>query len=250
MKTPSPSPDRPLRIAMWSGPRNISTALLRSWGNRADTTVCDEPFYACYLLRTGVQHPGAADVLASHENDWRRVVAAITGPVPDGKAIFYQKHMAHHLLPEIELDWLPELRHCFLLRHPREMLLSLDEKYANPRIEDTGLPQQVEIFDRLQALGATCPVIDAGDLLADPRAVLSLLCQALGVPFLESMLSWPPGPRATDGVWAKYWYQSVEKSCGFQAPTRRSGPLPPHLEALYARCMECYEKLHAHRLKP
>src|SRR5438034_1279920 len=136
-----------IRIAMWSGPRNISTAMMRAWGNRSDTFVCDEPLYAHYLLKTGVVHPGRDEVIAHHETDWRKVIAWLTGPVPEAKSIFYQKHMTHHLLPEIDRGWLTLLTHCFLIRDPREVLLSLSKVIPNPRLEDTGLPQQVEIFN-------------------------------------------------------------------------------------------------------
>src|SRR5205823_6569825 len=134
------------RIAMWSGPRNISTALMRSWGNRPDTAVWDEPFYAHYLLRTGIEHPGAQEVIEHHEADWRKVVERITGPVPEGKAIFYQKHMTHHLLPVISRDWLAGVTHAFLIRHPREVLMSLSRVVPRPTLDETGLPQQWELF--------------------------------------------------------------------------------------------------------
>ncbi len=184
------------RIAMWSGPRNISTALLRSWGNRTDTFVCDEPLYAHYLRATGAPHPGADDVLRHHESDWRKVVAWLTTAVPPGKAIFYQKHMTHHLLPEIDRGWLDRLDNAFLIREPREVLTSLAKVLERPRLEDTGYPQQGEIFDLVrQRTGRIPPVVDARDVLENPRRVLGLLCEALGVEFTEAMLSWPPGPR-------------------------------------------------------
>ncbi len=241
---------KPFRIAMWSGPRNVSTALLRSWGNRPDTLVCDEPFYAHYLRETGADHPGAEEVIAHQENDWRKVVDVLVGPVPNGAAIFYQKHMAHHLLPEIGREWLPHLTHCFLIRSPRDMLLSLDQKISRPQLLDTGLPQQVEMFrDERRRTGKVPPVIDSRDLLDDPRGILTLLCQTLGVPFTENMLTWPPGRRSTDGVWAKYWYESVEKSTGFQPYRLKDQALPDHLEELLAEAEECYEVLHRCRLK-
>src|SRR5436190_9738229 len=156
----------PVRIAMWSGPRNISTAMMRSWGNRPDTFVCDEPLYAHYLQKTGYDHPGADEVIASHEPDWKKVVEWLTGPVPGGKPVFYQKHMAHHLLPEIERDWLASLTHAFLIRDPREMLLSLVKVMPHPAALDTGLPQQLELFRSVRAAtGHTPPVIDARDVL-------------------------------------------------------------------------------------
>ena len=237
-----------LHLAMWSGPRNISTAMMRSWGNRADTFVCDEPLYAHYLQQTRVPHPGIDEVIAQHENDWRKVVAWLVGPVPDGKGIFYQKHMAHHLLPHIGRDWLGELTHCFLIREPREMLTSLVKVTPHPSLSDTGLAQQVEIFEMMRRNDAVPPVIDARDVLDNPRRLLVLLCEAAGVPFDAAMLSWPPGPRATDGVWAKYWYAEVEKSTGFRPFQPKSDAVPDDMRELLRECEELYEFLHRHRL--
>jgi hypothetical protein len=234
---------------MWSGPRNISTAMMRAWGSRPDTFVCDEPLYAHYLKVTGIRHPGAEEVIRAHEPDWRKVVAWITGPVPDGKRIFYQKHMTHHMLPEIERDWLSALTHVFLIREPREMLTSLIKNLPQPTLSDTGLPQQVELFEgeRL-ARGALPAILDARDVLENPRGMLTRLCAVLGVPFMEAMLSWEPGPRATDGVWAKHWYAAVERSTSFQPYAPKPDPVPPGLADLLARCEELYAKLYAHRL--
>jgi hypothetical protein len=237
------------RIAMWSGPRNISTALLRSWGNRPDTFVCDEPLYAHYLLKTGVPHPGADEVIRSQENDWRKVVAWLTEHVPDGKAVFYQKHMTHHLLPEIDRGWLDRVSNAFLIREPREVVTSFVRIAGTPRLEDTGYPQQLEIFNLVRAhTGRVPPVIDARDVLEDPPRLLRLLCAALDVDFTEAMLSWPPGPRATDGVWAKYWYDAVVKSTTFQPYRPKDDPVPPHLAGLLEQAEAIYRRLHEHRL--
>ena len=173
-------------LAMWSGPRNISTAFMRAFENRPDTFVCDEPFYAHYLQMTGLPHPGREEVIASQETDWGKVAAWLTGPVPEGKSIFYQKHMAHHLLPDMGREWLSRVTNCFLIRDPRAMLRSLVAKYPNPALSDTGLPQQWEIFDRVrQETGRVPPVIDARDLLANPRALLRVLCDTLQIPFSD-----------------------------------------------------------------
>lgn len=240
-----------VRIAMWSGPRNISTAMMRSWGNRADTHVCDEPLYAHYLERTGIDHPGADEVMAHHERDWRKVVDWLTGPVPSGKRIFYQKQMAHHLLPEIDRGWLGELKNCFLIRDPREMLTSLVRHLPRPTLSDTGLPQQVEIFERERGLtGRIPPVIDAKDVLDDPRGLLRRLCRALGVPFVDEMLHWPPGRRETDGIWAKHWYQEVETSTGFRPYRAKPDAVPEELAGLLDTCVFHYGRLREHRLQP
>ena len=234
---------------MWSGPRNISTALMRAWGNRPDTVVCDEPFYAHYLLKTGLDHPGREEVIAHHETDWRKVVAWLTGPAAEGKKIFYQKHMAHHLLPEIDRSFLRRLTHCLLIRHPAEMLTSLTKVLPSPRLADTGLPQQLEILQLVrEATGVAPPIIDARDILENPRRMLELLCGALGVEFSETMLSWPAGRRPTDGIWAKHWYSAVESSTGFERHRPKQQPVPEHLKPLFDECLSCYGKLHDQRL--
>ena len=240
---------QPLRIAMWSGPRNISTALMRSWGNRPDTFVCDEPFYAHYLAQTKLPHPGADEVIRHQENDWRKVVGWLTGPIPQGKSIFYQKHMAHHLLPNMERGWLDNVANCFLIRPPREMLASLLHFLPQPTLADTGLPQQLEIFHQVrERSGRTPPILDARDVLGHPQRTLGALCDALNVPFDEAMLSWPPGPRSTDGVWAKHWYAAVEKTTCFQPYKPKDDPVPDSLLPLLAQCEELYHQLYSHRL--
>jgi hypothetical protein len=222
---------------------------MRSWGSRPDTFVCDEPLYAHYLERTGVDHPGRDEVMAAHERDWRRVTAWLTGPVPEGRAVFYQKHMAHHLLPEIDRAWIAALSNVFLIRDPDEMLASLSRVLPSPRIEDTGLPQQWELFEsERRRTGKVPPVIDARDVLTDPRHALQRLCAALDVQFSESMLTWEAGRRPTDGAWAPYWYASVEKSTRFQPHAPKPRRLEARLAPLAAECRRHYEKLYNHRL--
>ena len=240
----------PVRIAMWSGPRNISTAMMRSWGNRPDTVVCDEPFYAYYLRATGRNHPGAAEVITAGETDWRKVVQQLAGKIPDGKQIYYQKQMTHHLLPEIDRAWLSAMTNCFLIRDPREVIVSYIKKNNDPTLEDIGFVQQAGIFDWVRAhSGAVPPVIDARDVLENPRRILELLCGAIGVEFSESMLSWPPGLRDTDGIWAKHWYGEVETSTGFRKPLPRElEPVPERLREVHEKSRETYERLYRHRL--
>lgn len=233
---------------MWSGPRNISTAMMRSWGARADTVVCDEPLYAHYLWKTGLDHPGAAEVIGAGETDPAKVAEILTTPRPPA-AIFYQKHMAHHLLPRMDTSWVDRLTSGFLIREPREMLTSLIDVIPSPEIEETGLPRQLELFEReADRLGRTPPVIDSRDVLENPRGVLAKLCAALSVPFDEAMLSWEPGPRETDGVWAKHWYASVEKSTGFGPYRRKDADVPPRLSGVLAECERLYERLARHKL--
>lgn len=240
----------PLRIAMWSGPRNISTAMMRSWGNRSDTFVCDEPLYAHYLRETGKDHPGSAEVIAHQENDWRKVVASLTGDVPEGKPIWYQKHMTHHLLPDIERDWLDRVTNCFLIRDPREVITSYIQKTPEATLEDLGFPQQVEIFNWIHKRSKTIPpVLDSRDILENPRRQLGLLCDALQIEFTDAMLSWPPGLRATDGVWAKHWYKEVETSTTFRPYTPKPDRVPEHLVDVCEKSAALYAELYAHRLK-
>lgn len=242
---------RAIRIAMWSGPRNISTALMRSFDSRPDTAVCDEPLYAHYLAVTGAAHPGRDEVLAAQDRDWRRVTAWLTGPVPDGRAVWYQKHMAHHLLPNVGRGWLDRLTHAFLIREPDAMLASLLQRYPQAGLADTGLPQQCEIFDRVAGrLGQAPPVVLASDILREPQRMLARLCEALGLAFLPAMLSWPPGRRATDGVWAPHWYATVEASTGFAPWKSEPVSLAPSHEPLLSACSRWYEKLYRYRLTP
>lgn len=243
--------DEPIRIAMWSGPRSISTAMLRSWGNRPDVFVTDEPLYAPYLLhRPEVDHPGREEVIEQHQSDWRRVVEWLTGPVPGGRRIWYQKHMAHHLLPEIDRGWFDELTHCFLIRDPREMLTSLIKKYPDATLEQTGLRQQVEIFDAVRkATGQAPPVLDAKDVLEDPARLLGLLCERLNIAFSDAMLTWPAGRRETDGVWGKHWYDAVERSTGFQPYKAKNEDVPAEYADMLDGCLEQYHKLHESRLR-
>jgi hypothetical protein len=239
-----------IRIAMWSGPRNISTAMMRSWGNRPDTFVCDEPFYAYYLKQTGLDHPAAEEVIAHGETDWRKVVAQLTGRVPGGKRIHYQKQMTHHLLPKIDHAWLGRVTNCFLIRDPAEVIVSYIKKNNDPSLDDIGFVQQAEIFDWVCAESGSVPaVIDAHDVLEDPEKILRLLCAAVGVDFTEAMLSWPPGLRETDGFWARHWYSEVAKSTGFRKPSERIGALPERLKSVHDRAREYYERLHNHRLR-
>jgi len=239
-------------IAMWSGPRNISTAMMRAWGNRNDTLVCDEPLYAHYLLATEhTGHPGYDETIRRHETNWRKVVASLTAPLPAGKTIFYQKHMAHHVLDGMQLDWIDELTNCFLIRDPREMLLSLIEFLPNPTTRETGLPLQVESFERAsRSMGAAPPVIDAKDVLSDPEGMLRALCTRVDVPFSERMLTWPLGPRETDGAWAPHWYAKVYETTSFGPYRRKSGAVPERLRPVLCECQQLYEQLYRFRIVP
>jgi Sulfotransferase domain len=238
-----------IRIGMWSGPRNISTAMMRAWGNRADTFVIDEPFYAYYLKATRREHPGFAEVIAAGETDWRKIVARLTRSIPKDRCIFFQKQMTHHLLPEIDREWIADLANCFLIRDPREVILSYIKKNPEPTLEDLGFVQQQKIFDFVrQQTNSTPPAVDAKDVLQNPERILRLLCDAIGVEFDRAMLSWPPGLRETDGIWAKYWYDDVARSTSFQPYKARQGVVPDRLREIYEQCRQCYERLYEQRL--
>ncbi|KAB8164899.1 HAD family hydrolase [Lysobacter maris] len=238
-----------LRIAMWSGPRNISTAMMRAWENRPDCVVSDEPLYAAYLAATGLDHPGRDEVIADGESDWRRVADTLTGPVPGGAPLWYQKHMSHHLLPDMERGWIRQLRNVFLIRDPDEVVASYIRSRAEIAPEDIGLLQQAELYDELVAAGAPPPVIDAGDFLRDPEAHLRALCERLGIAFSPRMMSWPPGRRDSDGIWAPYWYDAVWKSTGFQPPQAREIHLHGRPREVADACRPAFERLHAARLR-
>jgi hypothetical protein len=236
-----------IRIAMWSGPRNISTAMMRSFENRPDCAVVDEPFYAAYLAETGLDHPMRDEVLASQPTDWRQVVSGLDrleAPV------VYEKQMAHHMLDGFGLDWTAARVNAFLIRDPAEVLASYVQKRGEVTLADIGVVRQREIFEReADRLGRAPPVVRGRDVLADPAGVLTRLCGALGIAFDPAMLRWPAGPRDSDGVWAPAWYDSVERSTGFETPRRPDyPPLPDDLRRVADQARPHYEAMAAHRL--
>ncbi|MGN6147894.1 MAG: HAD family hydrolase [Rhizomicrobium sp.] len=235
---------------MWSGPRNISTAMMRSFENRDDCAVSDEPFYAAYLAASGSVHPMQDEVLASQPNDWRDVVKALLGPAPKNRPIWYQKHMTHHMLPQFGRDWIAKMRNAFLIRAPEDVLASYLQKRGEASLMDIGFVQQREMFEQeADRLGHAPPVVEGKDVLADPRGTLTKLCNALGIPFSEKMLSWPAGRRDSDGVWAPAWYDAVEKSTGFAKPDSRQPPkLSDDLRRIADAARPHYERLAAFRL--
>ena len=243
-----------LRIAMWSGPRNISSAMMRSFGARADCAVIDEPFYAAYLALSGSDHPMRGEVLASQANDWNDVAALLLGPVPDGKPIWYQKLMTHHMLPSFGRDWMHGMRNAFLIRDPRFVLGSYTRirDRSAVTLADIGIVQQRELFEReADRLGAAPPVVEGADVLADPPRMLSRLCAALGIPYTHAMLHWNAGRRDTDGVWAPAWYSAVENSTGFAPPPATAAQLPElpgELRRIADAAHEHYAALAAHKL--
>jgi hypothetical protein len=231
-----------VRVAMWSGPRNISTAMMRSFGARSDCVVVDEPLYAYYLAATGLEHPAREEVLASLPTRWPDAVAGLIAPVP--AEVFYQKHMAHHLLPEVGRDWLAQVSNAYLIRDPAHVVASYAKVRGEPTLADLGYAQQVEIFREHGG-----PVVEASAVLRDPPGVLSRLCAALGISYDKSMLHWPPGRRETDGVWAPHWYGSVEASTGFGPYDPSPAVVPERLRHLVEQARPYYDELAVHALQ-
>lgn len=241
----------PLRIAMWSGPRNISTAMMRAWENRTDCMVWDEPLYGYYLDATGIPHPGAAEVIADQGTDANAIIARCIGDVPGNKNIFYQKHMTLHLLPELDRSWLASLKNCFLIREPEAVIASYAAVRSDATFEDIGFKQQTELFDHVRRISGEIPlVVDSREFLLDPRAMLEAICARLDIEFDPTMLSWPKGARDSDGVWAKYWYDSVWSSTGFAAYHEKDYQLSAKDQKISTQARPYYEELYQHRLKP
>lgn len=229
---------------MWSGPRNLSTAMMRSWENRADTAVMDEPLYAAYLATTRLDHPGLDEIVAAGPASFDDAIAACLAPLPDGVAVSYQKHMAHHLLSHTDRSWLDSLRNVLLLRDPRRVLASYTKVRESVTLDDIGVPQQVELAERCEL------VVDSDDFLIDPLGFQREICRRLDVPFDPAMLAWPAGPRHSDGVWARHWYSAVETSTSFgPPPADPPSPTPPHLAQIAAEAVAIYDELRAGRLR-
>ncbi len=238
------------RIAMWSGPRNLSTAMMRSFQSRADCAVSDEPLYAHYLNQTQIQHPGFEEIVRSQSTDWKTVTNILCGEIPDQHPIWYQKHMTHHFLENIEKEWLSNLSHAFLIRKPALVVASYAKTRSEVTLADLGFVQQTEIFryvtDQLQQPPI---VIDSDDILKNPARTLRKLCQKLDIQYTDAMLHWPAGKRKEDGVWAKTWYHNVEQSTGF-APWKEKKPqIPTAYQHLVEEAESHYRELWNHRIQ-
>lgn len=239
-----------VRLAMWSGPRNISTAMMRAWENRPDTTVWDEPLYAYYLTATGLDHPMRNEVIADGLPHWQDVATRATGPIPDQMTVFYQKHMSQHLLPEVGREWLREFTHIFLIRDPREVLLSYSRSMETVTLEGIGFRQQAAIHDEVITNDGAAPlVIDSGDFLKAPGAYLRRICAHLNIAFTDAMLSWPAGRRDSDGAWAPHWYANVEASTEFAPWRERDGELADGLAVIEQQARPFYDQLFEQRLQ-
>lgn len=243
------SADGITRIAMWSGPRNISTALMRAFENRPDCSVVDEPFYAYYLHETGLDHPGRDIVLKSQPKDANSVIHGLLQPQKNGITVQYQKHMSHHILDHTPLAWMEGMQHCFLLRDPAAMIASYVKSRAEISLKDIGILQLKNLYDHVANKTDTTPlVIDSDDILNNPEGMLRLLCTKLEMPFTDKMLSWPAGPRDSDGAWAPYWYKNVEQSTHFEARKPFSGTLPATLQKIADAARPAYEQLAENKL--
>ncbi|QBY02124.1 HAD family hydrolase [Rhodophyticola sp. CCM32] len=232
-----------MKIAMWSGPRNLSTAMMYAFAARGDCAVWDEPFYAPYLRASGSDHPLAGEIIAAHEADPARVAARCAGPVPGGKAHFYMKHMPHHMGPGFPLDWALDCVNIHLIRHPARVIASYAAKRKTVTLEDIGFPQQAALYQKLGGL-----VIDSHDIRRDPAAMLKTLCGAINLPYRAAMLRWPGGGLPEDGIWARHWYGAVHDSTGFAGA---EGPLPdlaPGHEPLLRAALPLYEQMCADAL--
>lgn len=232
-----------MKIACWSGPRNISTAMMYAFANRADCAAVDEPFYAAYLALTGLEHPMRAEIMASQPQDPAEVIAELTGENPGGLPHVYHKHMAQHMLPEIPRDWFGGMKHILLIRHPARVVASFSAKYENPVLADIGFVQQAELHRQLLAEGLDPVVVDSADIRADPEGMLRQLCARIGLDWDPALLSWPAGPKPEDGVWAAHWYGAVHQSTGFAGV---EGPMPElegAAKALAEAAQPSYEEL-------
>lgn len=237
-----------MRVAMWSGPRNLSTAMMYAFGNRGDCAVVDEPFYAAYLALTGLQHPMREEILESQSQEAIEVAQVLVGPVPAAKPYFYQKHMTQHMIDGVPRDWMRQVTNVFLIRHPARVIASYAAKRENPTLDDIGFRQQAELFDLCRSWGQDPVVVDSHDIRDDPAAKLEQLCDRLGLPFSPKMLRWPPGGHPNDGVWAPVWYGAVWNSSGFAG---REGPLPEvpeHLRPVLEAAMPYYETMKAQKI--
>jgi hypothetical protein len=238
-----------MKIAMWSGPRNLSTAMMYSFAARGDCAVVDEPFYSAYLTQSGQTHPMQAETLASQSSDPTQVVDGLIGPNPHEQPYFYQKHMTHHMLPGMDLSWIAQCTNVFLIRHPARVIASYARKRQGPTLNDIGFVQQAALFDsEASRLGQPPIVIDSADIRANPAAALAKLCAALGIPYTENMLHWPVGGHPDDGAWAPHWYGAVHRSTGFEDA---EGPLPALSDDyadLLAAALPLYEALALHKI--
>ena len=229
---------------MWSGPRNLSTALMYSFASRNDCAIWDEPYYAAYLQESGAVHPMQNEVMSAWIQDPKLVEARCLGDTPKGKAVFYQKHMTHHMLPTFSRHWIGECTNVFLIRHPARVIASYSKKRENPRLDDMGFRQQLELFDLVTQLQGKPPVVvDSYSIRKDPAPMLEKLCKAIGLDYQPAMLSWPKGGHKDDGPWAPHWYNAVWDSAGFARAEAALPEVSNELRSLYDQAITYYQKM-------
>lgn len=239
-----------IRIAMWSGPRNISTAMMRSFGGRSDSAVSDEPFYGAFLKTTGQRQPMADAVIASMDCDWQSVAEAMRGSVPGGKRLWYQKHMPHHMVGDVSIDDFHDHHHAFLIRDPERVVASYSAKRVEVTADDLGYARQLEYVDKAAQITGKAPIVlDSADILRAPEAHLKALCAALDIPWDAGMLSWQAGPRESDGIWASHWYGRVLETTGFGGPDSGAPELEPSAQAIADACKPYYERLSRYKIR-
>jgi len=237
------------RISMWSGPRNISTALMRSFENRSDTFVIDEPFYSFFLKNTGIKHPIYKEVIEKYDSSWNNIANTLIGPIPNNKKIWYQKLMTHHWADNQPLDWTINTINCFLIRNPKDVILSYLKIHQEVTPELIGLPQQVHMFNHITEQINKIPiVISSEDILKNPKLMLQKLCNLLDIPFLEQMLSWPTGARESDGIWGKYWYKNVVKTSSFSKFSEKNEEFPRQFSSLLDKCNTYYKQMEKYKI--
>ena len=238
-----------MKIAMWSGPRNLSTAMMYAFAARGDCAVWDEPFYAAYLRETGIDHPMHDQIIAAHESDPVKVAAGCVGEIPQEQSLFYQKHMTLHMIPAFDRGFMRALTNVFLIRHPARVVASYAKKREGPTLMDIGFVQQADLFDEVAEWSGKAPiVIDSADIRANPRAALTALCEALGIGFSDAMLRWPAGPKPFDGIWAPHWYGAVHRSTGFEDPEAALPDLSDRYQHIVDQALPYYNRLYAERV--
>ena len=230
-------------VACWSGPRNISTALMRSWSSRSDTFVTDEPFYAYYLSKTKLKHPMHMEIINKYSTNYTEIVNYLNSKTPDGKKIWYQKHMAHHILNLNDIEWITNFENCILLRHPKEVISSYSNKNKLNSFEELGYRQQYEIIKLLKKKNKSFIIIDSSELLQNPAKVLGAWCKKINIKYEQSMLNWKKGNHINDGIWWKSWYDNVIKTTGFQKYKKKDINIESEYDSIYNESMKYYTYL-------
>tara|TARA_B110000003_G_C16457141_1_gene460299 strand:- start:6 stop:722 length:717 start_codon:yes stop_codon:yes gene_type:complete len=233
-----------MKIACWSGPRNISTALMRSWSSREDVFVSDEPFYAYYLKEKKLKHPMYKEIIQYYHNTYEDIVASLISEIPNGKEQWYQKHMAHHLLDLNNIDWIQNFENCILIRHPKHVINSYVKKNTLNHVNELGYPQQYKIMKYLKSIDKKFIVIDSNILLSNPKKILSQWCSSIDLKFDNSMLRWDKGDHPQDGIWWRHWYDNVILTTHFKKFSSNKSNLDKKYQSIYEEALDYYNKLY------